>query len=77
MYIYIGEDRKCPLAEAFCACNGAFSVKSHASKESDCRRIWLFTNDDNPNKNYPTEQVIFRYLERCLNRVHIYSSVYI
>jgi hypothetical protein len=41
----------CPLNEAFWACSGAFSVKSQSHKQNDFRRIWLFTNDDNPNGN--------------------------
>lgn len=46
-----------PLSTAFFACLGAFAVKSHSHKENDFKRLWLFTNDDNPNGNVPEEQV--------------------
>lgn len=46
----------CPLNEAFWACSGAFSVKSQSHKQNDFRRIWLFTNDDNPNSNDQADQ---------------------
>ena len=44
-----GSPSYCPLFEAFWACSGAFSAKSQSHKQSDSRRIWLFTNDDDPN----------------------------
>ena len=44
-----GKPQYCPLNEAFWACSGAFSIKSQSHKQNDFRRIWLFTNDDNPN----------------------------
>ena len=46
----------CPLNEAFWACSGAFSAKSQSHKQNDYRRIWLFTNDDNPNGNNSKDQ---------------------
>ena len=51
-----GSSSYCPLNEAFWACSGAFSAKSQSHKQSDSRRIWLFTNDDNPNGGKSTDQ---------------------
>lgn len=51
-----GSPSYCPLNEAFWACSGAFSAKSQSHKQNDSRRIWLFTNDDNPNGNNSANQ---------------------
>jgi ATP-dependent DNA helicase 2 subunit 1 len=54
----IGSQKKgpyCPLNEAFWACSQAFNAKAQASA-FDFRRIWLFTNDDNPNGHSASEQ---------------------
>jgi hypothetical protein len=45
----------CPLKEAFSTCNGAFGLASSKHRPYDFRRIWLFTNDDDPIKNHPGE----------------------
>ena len=39
----------CPLRDAFSVCHGAFAAASGTDRPHDFRRIWLFTNDDNPN----------------------------
>jgi hypothetical protein len=44
-----------PLNEAFWACSQTFNAKAQASA-FDFRRIWLFTNDDNPNGHSSLEQ---------------------
>ena len=51
-----GSRTYCPLNEAFWACSGAFSAKSQSHKQNDYRRIWLFTNDDNPNGHSSADQ---------------------
>ena len=48
------EGEYCPLKEAFWECSGAFSSRSSSHKQNDWRRIWLFTNDDHPNRHDPS-----------------------
>eukprot|EP01039_Chlorochromonas_danica_P004691 gene4691-5138_t len=48
------EKRSVPLKQALWTCSQAFGTKD--SKRSDFKRIWLFTNDDNPNAAFPIEQ---------------------
>lgn len=44
----------CPLKQAFWACSQSFGTKD--LKKTDFKRVWLFTNDDNPNGDYEIEQ---------------------
>ena len=46
----------CPLKEAIWSCVQAFNIKASKSHADDFRRIWLFTNDDAPNKQDIAEQ---------------------
>jgi len=48
------EKRSCPLKQALWACSQMFSTKD--LKKIDFKRVWIFTNDDNPNVAYPIEQ---------------------
>ncbi len=48
------EKRSCPLKQALWACSQMFSTKD--LKKTDFKRIWIFTNDDNPNSTFPVEQ---------------------
>jgi ATP-dependent DNA helicase 2 subunit 1 len=41
-------DVGCTLKDALWSCSKAFASKSGGSKQAEYRRIWLFTNDDNP-----------------------------
>jgi ATP-dependent DNA helicase 2 subunit 1 len=43
-----------PLKQALWCCSQSFATKD--MKKSDFRRIWLFTNDDNPNSHSIMEQ---------------------
>jgi ATP-dependent DNA helicase 2 subunit 1 len=43
-----------PLKQAFWFCSQSFATKD--MKRSDFKRIWLFTNDDNPNSHSIMEQ---------------------
>eukprot|EP01038_Epipyxis_sp_PR26KG_P011189 gene11189-15009_t len=49
------QSRVCPLKQALWSCSQSFKTKDFQSKDS--KRIWIFTNDDNPNNEYPTEQL--------------------
>ena len=47
--IMIGSaDVGCTLKDALWSCSKSFASKSGGSKQAEYRRIWLFTNDDNP-----------------------------
>lgn len=47
----------CPLKTSLWACAQAFTVKSKkTASRSSYRRIWIFTNDDNPNAHDAAEQ---------------------
>jgi ATP-dependent DNA helicase 2 subunit 1 len=46
--------RAVPLKQALWTCSQSFATKD--LKKSDLKRIWLFTNDDNPNGTFPVEQ---------------------
>ena len=46
-----------PLKEAFWQCSHEFNKKGKVFKEQDFKRVWLFTNDDNPNCKLPQEQM--------------------
>jgi len=39
----------CPLREALWSCSASFASKSTVVKAHDFKRVWLFTNDDQPN----------------------------
>lgn len=43
-----------PLKQALWTCSQSFATKD--LKRTDLKRIWLFTNDDNPNGSFPVEQ---------------------
>ena len=44
----------CPLKQALWTCSQSFGSNDY--KKSDMKRIWIFTNDDNPNNRNPVEQ---------------------
>jgi ATP-dependent DNA helicase 2 subunit 1 len=44
----------CPLKQALWYCSQSFATKD--MKKTDFKRIWLFTNDDNPNSHSIMEQ---------------------
>ncbi len=44
----------CPLKQALWTCSQSFGTKDF--KQTDFKRIWIFTNDDNPNKHSAVEQ---------------------
>jgi hypothetical protein len=44
----------CPLKQALWTCSQAFGSNDY--RKSDMKRIWIFTNDDNPNAQSPVEQ---------------------
>lgn len=44
----------CPIKQALWGCSQSFGIKG--VKSDDYKRIWIFTNDDNPNKAVPEEQ---------------------
>ena len=46
-----------PLKEALWQCSNEFNKKGSTIKDQDFKRVWLFTNDDNPNCKYPQEQL--------------------
>lgn len=48
------EKKSCPLKQALWTCSQSFATKD--LKKNDFKRIWLFTNDDNPNAGFPVEQ---------------------
>lgn len=49
------DDGISPLGDALLLTNMGFNLKKEKSKNS-IQRIWLFTNDDNPNKNFPDQR---------------------
>jgi ATP-dependent DNA helicase 2 subunit 1 len=46
----------CNLKESLWICCQSFNSKKGTHKERDSHRIWIFTNDDNPNANNPDER---------------------
>lgn len=44
----------CPLKQALWTCSQSFGSNDY--RKSDMKRIWIFTNDDNPNNRNPVEQ---------------------
>ncbi|CAE7509481.1 XRCC6, partial [Symbiodinium microadriaticum] len=46
----------CPLKEALWLCTQSFNVKGSVVHPSDFKRVWIFTNDDNPNGGDIAEQ---------------------
>ncbi len=44
----------CPLKQALWTCSQSFGSNDY--RKSDMKRIWIFTNDDNPNNQNPIEQ---------------------
>lgn len=51
------DQQSCPLKQAFWSCSQSFdSLKSAGSGKSDFKRIWIFTNDDNPMGHSPADQ---------------------
>lgn len=46
----------CPLKEALWLCTQSFNIKSSAISRNDYRRVWIFTNDDNPSGAFPATQ---------------------
>ena len=44
----INDDEFVPLREALYFCSHAFHMKKSSTKNMDCHRIWIFTNNDNP-----------------------------
>jgi ATP-dependent DNA helicase 2 subunit 1 len=44
----------CPLKQALWTCSQSFGSNDY--RKSDMKRIWIFTNDDNPNVHNPVEQ---------------------
>lgn len=48
------EKKAVPLKQALWTCSQSFATKD--LKRNDLKRIWLFTNDDNPNGAFPVEQ---------------------
>ena len=44
----------CPLKQALWTCSQSFGSNDY--KKSDMKRIWIFTNDDNPNAQNTVEQ---------------------
>src|SRR4051812_24355539 len=46
-----------PLKEALWQCSHEFNAKGTSFKDQDFKRVWLFTNDDNPNKKFAQEQL--------------------
>ena len=46
----------CPLKQAFWSCSRAFSLqKASSAKANEMRRVWVFTNDDNPLSRHPNQ----------------------
>lgn len=46
----------CPLKESLWLCMQSFNLKSSSMNLLDFKRIWVFTNDDSPHANDPSEQ---------------------
>ena len=46
-----------PLKDALWQCSNEFNKKGNTFKDLDFKRVWLFSNDDNPNCKYPQEQL--------------------
>ena len=44
----------CPIKQALWTCSQSFGANDY--RKSDMKRIWIFTNDDNPNSRSPIEQ---------------------
>lgn len=41
----------CPLKEALWLCTQSFNLKGSTIHKGDFKRVWIFTNDDNPNSH--------------------------
>jgi hypothetical protein len=46
----------CPLKEALWLCTQSFNLKGSTIHKGDFKRVWIFTNDDNPNSHDPHER---------------------
>lgn len=64
----------CPLKQALWACSTAFSGKD--IKTTDSKRIWLFTNDDNPNSHSSVDQKAIVTVARDLAQNQIEISLF-
>jgi ATP-dependent DNA helicase 2 subunit 1 len=64
----------CPLKQALWSCSQSFASKD--LKKTDFKRIWLFTNDDNPNANFPAEQRAIVIVARDCAQANIEISLW-
>jgi ATP-dependent DNA helicase 2 subunit 1 len=65
-----------PLKEAFWQCSNEFNKKGNTFKDADFKRVWLFTNDDNPNCKYPAEQLQVIQVGKDLAETNIEVSLW-
>lgn len=67
----------CPLSEALGCCSASFDMKSKAIKINSFKRIWLFTNDDNPNSKKQVDQNLSIQIGRDCADTNIEISLWI
>lgn len=65
-----------PLKEALWQCSNEFNKKGRTFKENDSKRVWVFTNDDNPNCKYPAEQLQIIQVGKDLGETDIEISLW-
>ncbi len=64
----------CPLKQALWFCSQSFATKD--MKKTDFKRIWLFTNDDNPNSHSIMEQKAIVTVARDCSQAGIEISLW-
>jgi len=65
-----------PLKEALWQCSNEFNKKGNSFGDQDFKRVWLFTNDDNPNCKYPAEQLQIIQVGKDLSETGVEVSLW-